>query len=212
MVSTGAGGEGQNFQFCHNVVNYDLPWNPMKVEQRIGRIDRLGQKFDRIRIVNLHYEDTVETDVYTALQERIGLFSQFVGKLQPILSQLPKRIVDISYVSREEQIIEREKLLEELLKQAEELEQGGFDIDQITESDLEEPDRQPPPYGWSELKNSLSQKELPSGYKISQINKKEYKLSKPGETDLRVTIDPELFAEHPESFELWSPGMPIFPR
>ena len=56
-----------NFQFCGALVNYDMPWNPMRVEQRIGRIDRLGQRFADIRIVNLHYEDTIEADVYSAL-------------------------------------------------------------------------------------------------------------------------------------------------
>ena len=64
----------------------------MRVEQRIGRIDRLGQLNPVIRIINLHYDDTVETDVYRALRTRIGLFESVVGRLQPILSQLPQRI------------------------------------------------------------------------------------------------------------------------
>jgi hypothetical protein len=59
----------------------------MRVEQRIGRIDRLGQHYPYIRIVNLHYADTVEADVYRALRQRIGLFEQVVGKL---LSWTPK--------------------------------------------------------------------------------------------------------------------------
>ena len=77
--------EGLNFQFCGALINYDMPWNPMRVEQRIGRIDRLGQQHEIIRIVNLHYADTVETDVYRALRNRIGLFESVVGRLQPIL-------------------------------------------------------------------------------------------------------------------------------
>ena len=71
LLCTDAAAEGLNFQFCGAVVNYDMPWNPMRVEQRIGRIDRLGQQHAHIRIVNLHYEGTVETDVYRALRERI---------------------------------------------------------------------------------------------------------------------------------------------
>ena len=74
------------------------------------------------------------------------MFSQFVGKLQPILSQLPKRLGDITYVSRDQQRSERDRLLEELQDQADELEKAGFDLDQITESDLEEPERLNPPY------------------------------------------------------------------
>jgi SNF2 family DNA or RNA helicase len=71
LICTDAAAEGLNFQFCGALVNYDMPWNPMKVEQRIGRIDRLGQQHESIRIINLHYSDTVEADVYTALGQRI---------------------------------------------------------------------------------------------------------------------------------------------
>jgi hypothetical protein len=69
-----------------------MPWNPMRVEQRIGRIDRLGQEHEVIRIVNLHYADTVEADIHAALRRRIGLFEWFVGRLQPILARLPRAI------------------------------------------------------------------------------------------------------------------------
>src|SRR5882672_7229641 len=67
LLCTDAAAEGLNFQFCGALVNYDMPWNPMRVEQRIGRIDRLGQEHKKIRIINLHYEGTIETDVYRAL-------------------------------------------------------------------------------------------------------------------------------------------------
>ena len=80
LLCTDAAAEGLNFQFCGALVNYDMPWNPMRVEQRIGRIDRLGQQYAAIRIVNLHYEDTVEADVYSALKSRIKLFESVVGR------------------------------------------------------------------------------------------------------------------------------------
>ena len=64
----------------------------MRVEQRIGRIDRLGQQHATVRIVNLHYRDTVESDVYISLRKRINLFEQVVGRLQPILARLPSLI------------------------------------------------------------------------------------------------------------------------
>ncbi len=92
LVCTDAAAEGLNFQFCGALVNYDMPWNPMRVEQRIGRIDRLGQRFTDIRIINLHYEDTVEADVYRALRSRISIFEKVVGGLQPILTRLPQLI------------------------------------------------------------------------------------------------------------------------
>jgi SNF2 family DNA or RNA helicase len=62
LVSTEAGGEGRNLQFCRIVINYDLPWNPMRVEQRIGRIDRIGQKAPVVKILNLYMEGTIEED------------------------------------------------------------------------------------------------------------------------------------------------------
>lgn len=92
LLGTDAAAERLNFQFCGALVNYDMPRNPMRVEQRIGRIDCLGQTHSMLRIVNLHYEERVETDVYGALRERIGLFETVVGRLQPILALLPGTI------------------------------------------------------------------------------------------------------------------------
>ena len=94
LLCTDAAAEGLNFQFCGALVNYDLPWNPMRVEQRIGRIDRLGQQHPVVRIVNLHYRDTVESDVYISLRRRINLFEQVVGRLQPILARVSGLISD----------------------------------------------------------------------------------------------------------------------
>ncbi len=91
LISTEAGGEGRNFQFCHLMANYDLPWNPMKVEQRIGRLDRIGQKRP-VLIYNLYCEDTVEERVLEVLQNRIGLFEESVGSLDPILGQVERDI------------------------------------------------------------------------------------------------------------------------
>lgn len=133
LLCTDAAAEGLNFQFCGALVNYDMPWNPMRVEQRIGRIDRLGQKFPTIRIVNLLYENTVETDVYRALRSRIGLFSQFVGKLQPILSRLPKQLAETTLLApREQRERAREQLVAGLDDQVRSLEQEAFDLDAVT--------------------------------------------------------------------------------
>jgi SNF2 family DNA or RNA helicase len=84
LLSTEAGGEGRNFQFCHNLINYDLPWNPMKVEQRIGRLDRIGQKHD-VRIFNFAVRGTIEERVLDVLANRIRVFEETIGGLDPIL-------------------------------------------------------------------------------------------------------------------------------
>jgi SNF2 family DNA or RNA helicase len=91
LVSTEAGGEGRNFQFCHLMVNYDLPWNPMRVEQRIGRLDRIGQKRP-VYIYNLYCQATVEQRVLEVLDRRIGLFEESVGSLDPILGEVERDI------------------------------------------------------------------------------------------------------------------------
>ncbi len=80
MISTGAGGEGQNFQFCHNVVNYDLPWNPMRVEQRVGRVHRIGQK-NNVNIYNYAYENTIDAHILQLLYIKIKLFTMAIGHL-----------------------------------------------------------------------------------------------------------------------------------
>ena len=70
MVSTDAGGEGLNLQFAHVVINYDLPWNPMRIEQRIGRVDRIGQKYP-VKAFNLVFEDSVELRVREVLENKL---------------------------------------------------------------------------------------------------------------------------------------------
>lgn len=86
LVSTDAGGEGLNLQFCHVVVNYDLPWNPMRLEQRIGRVDRIGQAHV-VRGLNLALEDTVELRVQEVLEEKLArILEEFgVDKLSDVL-------------------------------------------------------------------------------------------------------------------------------
>ena len=80
LISTGAGGEGQNLQFCHNIVNYDLPWNPMKVEQRIGRVHRIGQKHD-VNIHNYAIDGTIEAYILELLYVKIELFTLAIGDM-----------------------------------------------------------------------------------------------------------------------------------
>jgi superfamily II DNA or RNA helicase len=85
LIANQVGSEGLDFQFCNVLVNYDLPWNPMQVEQRIGRLDRVGQKSDKIHIFNMKVPDTIESDIYLRLYNRIDIFKESVGDLEPIL-------------------------------------------------------------------------------------------------------------------------------
>ncbi|WP_318569893.1 DEAD/DEAH box helicase [Salinigranum marinum] len=87
LVSTDAMNEGRNLQFCNVMVNYDLPWNPMKVEQRIGRIHRIGQDRE-VYVFNIALKDTIEEYVLERLYHKIDLFQQSVGELSEILTRL----------------------------------------------------------------------------------------------------------------------------
>ncbi|MGG0740073.1 DEAD/DEAH box helicase [Niallia taxi] len=87
LIATEAGGEGINLQFCNHIINFDLPWNPMRLEQRIGRIHRLGQKKD-VMIYNFAIKDTVEDHILKLLYEKIHLFEKVIGDLDDILTKL----------------------------------------------------------------------------------------------------------------------------
>lgn len=119
FISTEAGGEGRNLQFAHILVNYDLPWNPMKVEQRIGRLDRIGQK-RKVFIYNLACEDTVEERVLDVLDHRINLFTESVGSLDPILGEVETEFEKLVMVQREHFGKEFEELAEDLDRQVRE--------------------------------------------------------------------------------------------
>lgn len=212
LLATDAAAEGLNFQFCGALVNYDSPWNPMRVEQRIGRIDRLGQQFPEIRIVNLMYEDTVETDVYRALRNRIGLFTAVVGKLQPILASLPRRIADATLAPATERAEVRGRLIGSLDAAVTEAE-SGFDIDEATAAALEEPTRPEPPYTLDDLRLLLQKPELlPRGVIVQQLGSQEFSYRASDQLDpIRVTTDQDFYQDNPESTEFWTPGNPLFP-
>ena len=80
LLTTEVGGEGVDLQFSRVLVNYDLPWNPMRVEQRIGRIDRLGQKADKVFIWNILYADTIDARIYQRLYDKLELCHRGPGR------------------------------------------------------------------------------------------------------------------------------------
>ena len=87
LLSTEVGAEGLDYEFCHRLVNYDIPWNPMRVEQRIGRIDRFGQRSPKVLIFNFVTPGTVEERVFMRCYERLGIFRDTVGDLEEVLGE-----------------------------------------------------------------------------------------------------------------------------
>ena len=120
LLSSEVGGEGLDFQYCHAIVNYDLPYNPMRVEQRIGRIDRFGQQADKIIVANLFIKGTVDEQIYDRLYRRIRLVEDGVGALEPILGNQIADIQNMIITGQltPEQIEERTNRLQESIESA----------------------------------------------------------------------------------------------
>ena len=143
MLFTEVGSEGLDYQFCDMMINYDLPWNPMKIEQRIGRIDRRGQKSEAVNIYNMITNGTVDADIYYRCLIRIGIFESSIGECEEILGDIATQIdqiaVDVT-LSEEERRIKLQQMADnEVLKlqemerlEEEEKEFFGFDLSEFT--------------------------------------------------------------------------------
>ena len=86
LLCSESGGEGRNLQFCNTLINFDIPWNPMAIEQRIGRIDRIGQTRE-VFVFNLVTAGTIEDEVLRILDEKINMFELVVGEVGAILGE-----------------------------------------------------------------------------------------------------------------------------
>ena len=214
LLCTDAAAEGLNFQFCGALINYDMPWNPMRVEQRIGRIDRIGQTHDQMQIINLHLDGTVEADVYKALKGRIAMFEQVVGKLQPILAKASSSISQATLVSRGQREKARFDAVDAVLSEPEikglDLDDGLQDLEAIRDVITQ---LQPPPLTLADLEAILDRPELlPPGCSATRIGKCDFKWTQPGlDQELRITCDPQYYEDNSDSCELWAPGSPLFP-
>lgn len=145
LLFTEVGSEGLDYQFCDMMINYDLPWNPTKIEQRIGRIDRRGQLSDVVNIYNIITEGTVDADIYHRCLMRIGVFERSIGDCEEILGQIASGIDYIVYdtnLTDEERNIKLEQMADNEVRKMQELnrleeeekELFGFDLTELTTS------------------------------------------------------------------------------
>jgi superfamily II DNA or RNA helicase len=149
LLGTDAASEGLNLQQFSAVINYDLPWNPMRVEQRIGRIDRIGQESPEVKILNLYMDQTIEEETYLTLKDRIRVFEEVVGPLQPILAEMPRIFRRLA--RGEIELNEARRLLEEVSRS-----RANIPIKSL-ESFVREDDPEPPR---ERTESAVSQKRL----------------------------------------------------
>ena len=145
LLFTEVGSEGLDYQFCDMMINYDLPWNPMKIEQRIGRIDRRGQLSDAVNIYNIITEGTVDADIYHRCLMRIGVFERSIGDCEEILGQIAYDIDSLVYdtaLTEEERNRKLEQMADNEVRKMQELnrledeekELFGFDLTELSTS------------------------------------------------------------------------------
>ena len=148
LLSSEVGSEGVDLQFSSTVVNYDLPWNPMRLEQRIGRVDRLGQTKDKVTILNLIYDGTIDKRIYERLYERLQIGRLALGEMEAVLGEpiraLEMKLLDpnLSDQQKEQAIDQTAQALENRRREEEQLEaeagslvqHGDYILERITES------------------------------------------------------------------------------
>lgn len=142
LLFSEVGCEGLDYQFCDTMINYDLPWNPMRIEQRIGRIDRRGQKSDTVHIYNLITEDTIDATIYARCLSKIGVFEASIGECSEILGDITDQIMKIMFdptITEEERQMKIEQMADNEVMKVQELNRleqeektlYGFDMESL---------------------------------------------------------------------------------
>ena len=204
LICTETASESLNLQFCTAMVNYDIPWNPMALEQRIGRIDRIGQERPVVDIINLFYEDTAEWDAYEAMRERLANIHGHVGEYQPILydpaaaNQLDKIIRDNagSIATRE--------AVNNISSDA------RLNLDTLN-SDLGNPITEQAVVTMVFLQRALDDKALPRDWKAEPAGGIHWQVRRPSGQTYLATIDHASYEYAPQYVEWFGPGSSSFP-
>lgn len=145
LLFTEVGSEGLDYQFCDMMINYDLPWNPMRIEQRIGRIDRRGQQSETVSIYNMITNGTVDADIYFRCLMRIGIFESSIGECEEILGDIATQLDHIAMdttLTDEERKIKLEQMADNEVRRLQEMnrleeeekEFFGFDLSEYMTS------------------------------------------------------------------------------
>jgi len=144
LLFTEVGSEGLDYQFCDTIVNYDLPWNPMRIEQRIGRIDRRGQESEIAYIYNCVTKETIDEEIYERCLKKIGVFEKSIGDCSEILGKIRKSIDELvldQKLTEEERSFKLEQLADNEVRRIQEMQRledeekhiFGVDISSFTD-------------------------------------------------------------------------------
>ncbi len=206
LLCTESASEGLNLQTCGVLINFDLPWNPMRVEQRIGRIDRIGQVYPDVWVRNYFYQDTVEADVYQRLDDRITSFESVVGELQPILSQVA-RVIEAAAMANDKkrgELIVKE--VEEINRRVRSAEISALNLDKFVDDTVEAVAEEPSPVTLPELERAIVQSAaMHSRFEPHPQIAGAHFLDWHGAYEA-VTFNPELFDQHPNTLRLMTYG------
>ena len=214
LLCTESASEGLNLQTCGVLINYDMPWNPMRVEQRIGRIDRIGQVYSQVTIHNFYYDGTVEAKVYQRLRDRINAFTAVVGNLQPILAQVPT-FIEKAMASADP---EEEDVLFSEFDQILETPPLQVAVDDLVirdvEADVMEIYKPQPaaPLNWTDLEQGMTYSPglRIKGFRFIPLEAGIFRLMGPHlRSDYDVTFDPKIYNDRP-SLHLMGLGDPLF--
>lgn len=193
LLFSEVGCEGLDYQFCDSMINYDLPWNPMRIEQRIGRIDRRGQKNDTVKIYNMITEDTIDAVIYDRCLSKIGVFEASIGDCSEILGDISDQIFKIMFDSEltdEERKMKIEKMADNEVMKVQELHRleqeekslYGFDLSKyIIDKDVQEAENQ-----WI---NPQSMNEMVNAFMDDYLGQGEYIRGKSEAKTLRLAAD-----------------------
>jgi superfamily II DNA or RNA helicase len=205
LLATESASEGLNLQTCGVLINYDMPWNPMRVEQRIGRIDRIGQQYDYVWIYNYFYRDTIEDRIYQALKDRISWFEDVVGSLQPILAEVNEVTRRLAMLPADEQAAKLEQEIQRLRREIDRAQIEALDLDAYLTH--EDPRRSlSAPVRLADLQSVLVHSGVTAQLFEPHVDIADtYQLTWRDET-LSVTFSRELFDQYPETLHFLSYG------
>ena len=204
LVCTETAAESLNLQFCTALVNYDIPWNPMVLEQRIGRIDRIGQARQTIDVINLFYADTAEYDAYRIMNRRMKAIEENVGPYRPIMQPNVERVIANAH-RRGATSTDLEKELEGITALVD------LNLD-LLNTEIEEQTKIEPEVTIADLTQILNTPELmPEGWTSVLSGTNHWRVTNPDGQQWTVTTDRTAHDYAPDRVQWWGPGSPSFP-